>query len=405
MNNWIDQLQDFCGSLTDMRISRHKIHPLQSTVFLFLVAMLSGLTGWLYIIDWASQPVVLKWLRNFYPYEHGIPSVSTLARVISSLDIDELDNAFNKLNFHLLQEQFTDELTNYNTLQAIAIDGKTNRGAIIGGKKSKIHIVNAIMSYFVVGQIKVEEKSNEITAIPVMLKKLASSNLLANATVTIDAMGCQKEIAKNIANENAYYLINLKDNQKTMANEVELFFDELARNNNSLGVKMRTDEYGPEKNHGRISRWKVTQAEIDFEWVPSASKWEGIKTLIKVERETYSGNKFEKRSFETHCYISNHQINQELGYIIRKHWNVETLHYYLDVTFKEDVCRIRRGNSSEIFSLFRKIAFNILYKAHKKANMSMIRVITKFNRDPMAFGPTLGLVPNQPECQLLSEAA
>jgi predicted transposase YbfD/YdcC len=316
-----------------------------------------------------------------------------------------LDNAFKKLNIHLLQKQFFADVTNAETLRAIAIDGKTNRGAIVDGKKSKVHIVNAIMAYFVVGQIKVEEKSNEITAIPIMLETLDSSKFLAGATVTIDAMGCQKDIAKDIANRKAFYIINLKDNQKTLANEVEIFFDELARNNNSLSINMCTHKYGPEKNHGRISNWKVTQAEIDFEWVPSASKWKGIKTLIKVERETYSGKNFEKHSFETNYYISNHQINSELGYIIRKHWNVETLHYYIDVTFKEDACRIRRGNGLQILSLFRKIAFNILCKVHKKEKISMIRMISRFNRNPMVFGPTLGLVPNQPECQSLSEAA
>jgi predicted transposase YbfD/YdcC len=399
------QLQIVCSTFTDSRINRHKIHNMAAVVFLFLIANIAGLAGWLSVYIWASEAPNLAWLKNFYEYEHGIPSVSTLARIVRSLKPEELDTALAKLNFFILQNM-ENEISNSTKpgISQVAIDGKTLRGAVIDGKNSKIHLVNAYTDNMVLGQEKVDEKSNEITAIPVILKKLDDKGLLAGVTITMDAMGCQKSLAQMIKEKKAQYVLNLKDNHKIFADEVEIFAAEVVNHPEDF----ETDRYshGPEKGHGRITTWSVIQVNVDYRWLPSAKEWEGIKTIIMVVRATYSGYKYEKYSEETNYYISSLPLDAEtMFHIVRSHWGVETLHLYLDTTFKEDDSRIRVNHGGENCSSFRKMAFNILKPIRDKGPYSMKTLQDKCARDPNFLKEILGLNETTPSNQPVAVAA
>ncbi len=254
----------------------------------------------------------------------------------------------------------------------IGIDGKTIRGASNARENEMtLHMVSAWVREDGVslGQIRTEEKSNEITAIPQLLDTVD----IAGAVVSIDAMGCQKEIARKITEKDANYLLALKLNQPTLYREVEEYFDWAVQDNIERDTLSRYES--TEKEHGRISIRTVT-ATTDVNWFESKHEWAYLRTFIMVERRTLLGD---EETYEKQYYVSSLVATaKRFSELVRGHWSIENqLHWMLDVTFGEDASRIHKDHSAENLSLIRKIALTLL----KKDTSRKASVARKQNRD------------------------
>jgi predicted transposase YbfD/YdcC len=336
-------------NLDDPRVERTKRYPLIEIIFLIISGTLSGCDGWKSIRDFGL--LKLDWLREFLPYENGIPVDDTLARVMRKLDTKQFANCFTSWMQSVMHATDGD---------VIAIDGKTLRRSYDKGSgKSAIHMVSAWSSAngVVLGQEKTAEKSNEITAIPELLNSLA----IKGCIVSIDAMGCQKGIAEQIIKQKGDYLLALKGNQGKLHEEVKFFFM-LAKEGDFNNIEHDFHE-DTDAGHGRIEVRKVYA--IDFEkykkHVPSGAVWKKLTSLIMVET-TRDGQGFKTQ--DRRFYISSCEPSaKRLLNATRKHWGVEnSLHWTLDVTFREDESRIRKEAAAENYAIFRHIALNIIRK-------------------------------------------
>jgi len=331
-------------TITDPRQPNKIKRKLEDILITTICAVLSGANTWDDVIDWACTKQ--EWLEQYVEFENGLPSHDTFNRVFSMIDGKELEKLF---------IEWTNTIKENHPQEVIAIDGKTIRGSRYKGeKKSKIHLVSAWASEngLVLGQVKVSEKSNEITAIPELLNLLD----IKNKVITIDAMGTQKNIAKEIKGLKGEYILSLKGNQKTLLEDVSYFFEEELKNNSSIFSFSQTIE----KSHGRIETRKCYVSD-EIDWISSKDEWLGLKSIIMIEstREIDGVKSTEKR-----YYISS--LSKEFDMMlprIRKHWGIENcLHWALDVSFKEDKSRIRSGNAAENLGLVRKICLNLLRK-------------------------------------------
>ena len=337
------------NTLEDPRVDRTKRYPLIEIIFLIISATISGCEGWKSIRDFGL--LKLDWLRQYLPYENGIPVDDTLARVMRRLDTKQFANCFTN---------WIQSVTKATHGDVIAIDGKTlRRSHDISADKSAIHMVSAWSSAngVVLGEEKTAEKSNEITAIPELLNSLA----IKGCIVSIDAMGCQKDIAEKIIKQKGNYLLALKGNQGNLHEEVSSFLI-TAKNDNFKNVEH--DFYEDiDAGHGRI---EVRRAyAIDFKkykkHLPSGSQWKKLTSIIMIEttREARDFKTKDRRFYISSCDAS----AEDLLNAARKHWGVEnSLHWTLDVTFREDESRIRKDASPENYAIFRHIALNIIRK-------------------------------------------
>lgn len=342
-----DLLSDF-SDLKDPRVERTKRYPLMEIIFLIISATISGCEGWKSIRDFGLLKI--DWLRGFLPYEHGIPVDDTLARVMRKLDTKQFASCFTR---------WMQSVSGATEGDIIAIDGKTLRGSRDGDLKSAIHMVSAWSSAngVVLGQEKTAEKSNEITAIPELLRSLA----IKGCIVTIDAMGCQKEIAAQIVSQKGDYLLALKGNQGGLHEEVKSFF-ETAKGSDFVNVDHgRYEEV--DAGHGRVETRSVYV--LDFEkhkaHIPSGLKWKKLSQIVMIEsiREGAKLKTQDRRFYIT----SSFETPERLLFASRKHWGIEnSLHWTLDVTFREDESRIRKEAAPENFAIFRHIALNIIRK-------------------------------------------
>lgn len=290
-----------------------------------------------------------EWLKGFLELPHGIPSADTFERVFSRIDPEEFKSSF---------MQWIQAISQITKSEVIAVDGKTlRRSHDKSNGKSAIHMVSAwaCANGLVMGQIKTEEKSNEITAIPELLKMLEISGCI----VTVDAMGSQKEIAETIVDKKkADYVFSLKKNQKNLHNNVKLFFQNQKENN----FKEISFDYheSVDGDHGRIEIRKCwTTSDID--WLQGKENWKNLETICMVERERQLHDKTEN---EISYYMGSIKNNAEnFANAIRNHWAIEnSLHWVLDVTFREDESRVRKGNAPENFAVLRHIALNMIKK-------------------------------------------
>jgi predicted transposase YbfD/YdcC len=365
--NPVSDLISTLRSVEDPRINRSKLYPLIEILFLTTSAVLSGFEEWEEIVDFGEEKIA--WLRKYLPYEQGIPSHDTVNRVISLIDHRLFEECF--INWATMNIELPE-----GTL--ISIDGKKLRGsaskkeqqtAHAQGGKSALHIVHAWCAelQLCLAQYQTDTKSNEITAIPVVLDFLEISGCI----ITLDSMGCQKKIAEKIIKKEADYIMGLKDNQEALSLAAFKAFsenDEQANKDKELWAEAKN-------HHGRKESrlCRVLSAEMLPEWVQS-SDWKGLKSIIEIQsqRTIMASGVVEN---ETRYYISSLAVNAEaFNRLIRSHWNIENqLHWILDVVFGEDQSRKRIRNAAQNFSTIRKIALNLLKAQNEKIGVNRKR--------------------------------
>lgn len=336
---------EYFAKIPDPRVERTRRHPLVSILVLSLCAVVCGADDFVAIEAFGKAK--LDWLRTFLDFPHGIPSHDTIGRVLGALDPRALAEAF---------REWVRAVARLTHGEVVAIDGKALRRAIReGGGMGFVHMVSAwaTCNHLVLGQVKTDEKSNEITAIPQLLKMLA----LKDCVVTIDAIGCQKEIAQEIVEAEADYLIAVKDNQPTLRADIENIFAELRKGAPS-GLMLNFHQTR-ETGHGRteVRRcWTTNMVEAVTQW----KDWPGLRSLVLIESERTVGG---KTSTEQRFYIASAAKRAAATALrnIRAHWGIENgLHWVLDVAFREDDCRVRANHAAENFAVMRRIAVNLL---------------------------------------------
>jgi predicted transposase YbfD/YdcC len=322
------------------RINKGNIrHSLNEILFVSISAVISGCVGLEEIELFGEQH--LDWLRQFFPFKYGRPSHDTLGRVFANLEVTEFNKCF--INW-------VDSISDLCHGRVIALDGKTICGAAsTAAIGSKLHIVSAFCNKnnISVGQLTVAEKSNEITAIPKLLDLIAVQGCI----VTIDAMGCQKEIAHKIIDKNADYILQVKDNQKGLREQIEDTFK-------TLPVQTSNTEW--DMGHGRI---EIRRCDVisNLELVEQQPYWKNLQSVVRISAEIT-----EKKSglvtYNTRYYITSiAPIAKLLNNSVRSHWGIENkLHWTLDVVMKEDNRLARKDNLPENLNIIKKIAIGFL---------------------------------------------
>jgi len=340
-------ISDHFAGLEDPRIDRTKLHKLFDIIVVAICAVICGADAWVEIEEFGNAK--LAWFRTFLELPNGIPSHDTFGRLFALLDPDQFRRGF--VSWIQAISQITDG-------EVVALDGKTLRrshDSTLG--KAAIHMVSAWASgnRLVLGQLKVDGKSNEITAIPELLRLLA----LKGCIVTIDAMGCQTKIAQTIIDQGGDYVLALKGNQGTLHRDVQ---DLVAYARETNFVDVAHDLYEMvEKGHGRIEtrrHWLISEPEFIAYLNPDGA-WAGFKSIGMVEAQRQIGD---ETTCETRYYISSLPGDaQEFGRAVRAHWGIEnSVHWVLDIAFREDESRVRKGNGAENLAILRHIALNLL---------------------------------------------
>jgi len=331
----MNTISDFFSDITEPRES-NKRHKLIDIITIALCAVICGADSWEDMEEFGHTKK--DWFERFLELPHGIPAHDTFARVFSSIDPKEFQQAFIRWV----------EAIRTVTKGIVAIDGKTVRRSRTK-HTSPLHVVSAwaYENRMVLGQVKTKEKSNEITAIPQLLQVLE----LEGCMVTIDAMGCQKTIAETIIAKKADYVFGLKGNQGTLHDEVKLYFEDFKDNPYDFYETIDGD-------HGRIeTRRYWTASHID--WLSEKGSWKNLSTIVMVERERIVDGKTRN---ETSYYITSLPSHaREVAQAIRGHWSIEnSLHWVLDIAFREDECRIRKDHAPANFAIIRHMALNLL---------------------------------------------
>lgn len=347
--------------LPDPRQQGKILYPLKEIILVALCAAICGADSYVEIAHFGKTKI--NFLRKFLPFEHGTPSHDTFGAVFSNIDPKQFGSLFIEW-IQSLQEAIP---------ALVAIDGKTVRRSK-AGKIPAIHVVSAWASdqNLVMGQVKTREKSNEITAIPELLSMLA----LKGALVSIDAMGCQTEIAEQITAKKADYLLAVKKNQGKLYDDIDLIFSAAE----SQTVPILTEEIKTDnKGHGRIeTRIYTITSEINYLTV--LEKWPSVKCLGKVQsiREV-EGSKSE----EIRYFISSRKLKiGEFATAVRSHWRIEnSLHWVLDIVFRDDECRARIRHSAANFVTLKHITLNMLKKVNDKKSMRVRRKCAGWDDD------------------------
>jgi predicted transposase YbfD/YdcC len=358
----------FAG-LEDPRDARARRHELLDIVVIALCGVISGADSWVDVAEFGLAK--LEWFQQFLHLPNGIPSHDTFGRVFARLDPKQLQEC-------LLA--WAAALREASGGKLVALDGKTlRRSHHEASGKSALHLVSAwaAENHLVLGQQKVAGHSNEITAIPALLGMLA----LEGCTVTIDAMGTQKEIAGKVKEQGAEYVLALKGNQGRLHAEVQESFT-LAEQEGFRGIGHDRHET-VNGGHGRIERrryWTIWDPE-HIAYLDPGGEWAGLRSIGMVEAECRVG---ERVTVERRYYLSSLAGEaREFAEAVRGHWGVENgLHWVLDVAFREDESRVRTGNAPENLALLRRMALNLLHQERTaKVGMKAKRLKAGWSQD------------------------
>ena len=335
-------LMEVLEGIEDTRREQSVIYPLHEILIIMLLAVICGATSYAKVEMFGKSKK--DWLGTFLELENGIPDACTFRNVIKEIDSKKLH-----LLFCEWMKSVVKELSG-----VVAIDGKQARRTK-DVKKRPLHVVSAFSAEcgLVLGQLACEEKSNEITAIPKLLEMLEINGCI----VTIDAMGTQTAIADAIIDKGADYILSLKENQKTLYNDVKLYLDDIRKEKNIL----ESDNYFKtvEKGHGRIETRECIISE-DISWLNNRTEWNSLRGIGAIYCDIEEND---SKSKQSHYFIySCKGLNAEqIMKHKRSHWSIENnLHWVLDMAFREDESRARKDNSAENFNVLRQIALNIL---------------------------------------------
>ena len=358
---------DHFEGLEDPRQRGKVVYPLDEVLLLCLLAVLAGAETIVDIARFGEKKLDL--LRRFRRFEDGTPSHDQLGTILAMLDAEGFQKCF---------VAWVSAITG-SAAEVIAIDGKTSRRSYQKkGAKAPIHMVSAFAARqrLVLGQVKVAEKSNEIVAIPRLLDMLA----IQGATVTIDAMGCQREIAKQIIDKKADYLLALKGNQTSLHEDVALFLEEQkARDFRDCKASHHTTVDG---DHGRIETRTTTVIE-DLDWLQERHHWPGLKSLVMVQSTREIDTKSEQ---ETRLYISSLDLAaDQMASTVRSHWAVEnSLHWVMDMVFRDDECRLRSDHAPANFTTIKHMAQNLIRNAPGKDSIRLRRKVAAWDDEFLA---------------------
>jgi predicted transposase YbfD/YdcC len=335
----------FFEAMEDPRVDRTKLHKFTDIISITIAAVVCGCEDWNEIELFGK--LKKEWLSTFLELPNGIPSHDTFNRFFAALDPQALQQCF--LNW-------IQEVAHITEGRIISIDGKRLCGSGTQGKKAIVHMVSAWCNAnnMVLGQVKTDDKSNEITAIPELLNLLD----IKGCTVTIDAMGCQTDIAAKIVEKEADYLLAVKGNQGHLLDDIREAFEQTPVGQQGISTTLETD-------HGRIEK-RTCHVIDDIDWVCN-KEWKGLKRLIKITAERTDKSSGEQ-SKEYRYYISSatFKANEFLN-ATRQHWGIENkLHWMLDVNFGEDASQKKAGNAAQNFSVISRIALNLLQNEKSK---------------------------------------
>jgi len=341
----------FNSSLDTRRTDRGNLkHSFNDILLIVLVGVLCGLNEYALMVRFAKNE--LEWFKCYGDFSNGIPSTETIRRFLVALDTDIFEECYSK---------WIHTLRNYKQLDSIAVDGKTIRGASTKSDPNSItpHILTAWATNqgLSLGQLRVDNKSNEITAIPELLKKI----FIKGSVVTIDAMGCQKNIVADIIDKKADYIIAVKGNQKSLETAIK-----------DTVLLEKPDDISIQENlgHGRVEK-RICTIYRNVSHLQDRENWKGLQTFIEIKSEVYCKSS-QKTTTEKRLYISSLKEDaKKFNQTIRQHWSIENqLHWVLDVTFDEDASKKRMGNSAENFNIIFKSALTLL-KKEKSLNKSI----------------------------------
>lgn len=350
----------YFSNISDPRLERTKAHLLEDILFITISAVICGAESWNDIEAYGRAKE--EWLKEHLRLPNGIPSHDTINRVMSMLSPDELEKSF--LNW-------IKDVAELEEGEVISIDGKSIRGSNGIDPHSAVHMVSAWAHnhQLCLGQIKVDQKSNEITAIPKLLKTLD----LEGCVVTLDAMGSQRKIAQEIISQKADYILAVKKNQKELWENVTASVKLLTPDSESKNV---------EAGHGRIES-RICRTYNDLSLIRREWDWPGLKSLVEIQSHRHH-KKTGKEETETRYYITSVKASsEEIGIKVRQHWAIEnSLHWSLDVSFGEDASRKREGNAAENYSRILRIGLNLLKNdGNKKRSLRGKRLDAGWNND------------------------
>jgi predicted transposase YbfD/YdcC len=353
--------------LPDPRQRGKIVYPLDEVLLLCLLAVLAGSETFVDIARFGDKKLDL--LRRFRPYCDGTPSHDHLGDIFATLDAEQFQRCF---------VAWVAAITGMPS-GVVAIDGKTSRRSYQNkGGKAPIHMVSAFAARqrLVLGQVKVAEKSNEIIAIPKLLDMLA----IEGAIVTIDAMGCQRDIAQKIIDKKADYVLALKGNQGSLREDVEVFVAEQKAKDFKDTTVSRAETI--DADHGRIET-RTTTVIHDVTWLQERHDWPGLKAVVVVESSRELGDKIER---ETRFYITSLVLLANLlGPIVRAHWAIEnSLHWVMDMIFRDDECRVRTDHAPANFATIKHMAHNLIRRAPGKDSLRLRRKVAAWDDDFLA---------------------
>lgn len=339
----LGRMKPYLKGVSDKRQDGKVKHPMESILFIAVVGTIANAGSWEEIEEFGKGKE--EWLKQFIELPNGAPSHDTYERVFRWIDGKEFERSF------IL---WMKEITADGELGIVALDGKTMRGSR-DGERSPLHIVSAWASAqnLVLGQVKTEEKSNEITAIPALLDLLDVNGSI----VTIDAMGTQKSIAEKIIKKKADYVLSVKQNQPTMYADIDTFVQEEAKND----FQEYAHEYTRtiEKGHGRIEKREYYLFNA-IDWLDWRSSWKGMQGFGLVRR-TVSDTKGTNKRVETAYYITSLPKNvTSFATAVRAHWGIESMHWSLDVVLNEDKRIVRKDNGAQNLAVLKRMALNII---------------------------------------------